>query len=294
MIFEIILFTLIDIMYQQKYRISWPTYSDHLKSMMKELMMNDDLSDVTLVTEDKKHIKANINILSACSPVFKFALKTHKTSSPIMYLRGIQYSEILSILEFIYLGEATFYEERMDEFIAVAKSLEIKELCNVTTETNDKLKDEKSNSVTSTEKEQEQGVPSNHMPKEAKQEVKIEEDVGVNNKVKCDQCHKTYANKYSMLVHKKAAHTGVKFACDQCDYQATTQGTLTLHIRSKHEGISYPCDKCEYQATIPKDLKRHTQAKHDGVKYLCDKCDYTTAWEKEISTHRRKNCPSIL
>ena len=30
--------------------------------MMKELMMNEDFSDVTLVTEDKKQIKANINI----------------------------------------------------------------------------------------------------------------------------------------------------------------------------------------------------------------------------------------
>ena len=59
------------IMHQEKYSLTWHTYSDHLRSMMKELMMNEDFSDVTLVTEDKKHIKANINILSACSPVFK-------------------------------------------------------------------------------------------------------------------------------------------------------------------------------------------------------------------------------
>ena len=89
---------------------------------MQELMMNEDFSDVTLVTEDKKHIKANINILSACSPVFKEVLKKQNNSSTIMYLRGIQYSEMESIMQFIYLGEATFYEERMDEFLAVAKS----------------------------------------------------------------------------------------------------------------------------------------------------------------------------
>ena len=49
-----------------------------------------------------------------------------------MYLRGIQFSEMESIMQFIYLGEATFFEERMDEFLAVAKSLEIKELINPT------------------------------------------------------------------------------------------------------------------------------------------------------------------
>ena len=87
---------------------------------MKEMMIDKDFSDVTLVTEDKKQIKANINILSACSPIFKDILKKEKVSSTVMYLRGIQYSEMDSIMQFIYLGEATFYEERMDEFISVA------------------------------------------------------------------------------------------------------------------------------------------------------------------------------
>ena len=62
-------------MNQEKYNITWDSYSDHLKSMMKEMMMNEDFSDVTLVTEDRKHIKTNINILSSCSPVFKDILK---------------------------------------------------------------------------------------------------------------------------------------------------------------------------------------------------------------------------
>ena len=85
-------------MHQEKYNLIWHTYSDHLKSMMKELMMNEEFSDVTLVTEDKKHIMANINILGACSPVFKEILKKQKNSSQIMYLRGIQFSEMESIL----------------------------------------------------------------------------------------------------------------------------------------------------------------------------------------------------
>merc|ERR1711911_67369 len=110
---------------------------------MKELMMNEDFSDVTLVTEDKKQLKANISILRACSPVFKDILKQEKNSSSIMYLRGIQFSEMESIMQFIYLGEATFYEERMDEFLAVAKLLEIKELCNAEPETREEPNDER-------------------------------------------------------------------------------------------------------------------------------------------------------
>ena len=47
---------------------------------MKELMMNEDYADVTLVTEDKKEVKAHMNILSACSPVFKNILKKEQNS----------------------------------------------------------------------------------------------------------------------------------------------------------------------------------------------------------------------
>ena len=53
-------------MHQEKYSLKWHTYSDHLRNMMKEMMMNEDLFDVTLVTEDKKQVKAHINILSTC------------------------------------------------------------------------------------------------------------------------------------------------------------------------------------------------------------------------------------
>ena len=131
-------------MHQEKYNLTWHSYSDHLKTMMKELMMNEDFADVTLVTEDKKQIKANTSILGACSPVFKDILKKENYSSQIMYLRGIQFPELESIMQFIYLGEATFYEERMDEFLAVAKSLEIKDLCNAETDSNDEPNDEPS------------------------------------------------------------------------------------------------------------------------------------------------------
>ena len=93
-------------MYQEKYSLTWHNYSDHLRSMMKELMMNEDFCDLTLVTEDKKHMKANSSILSTCSPVFKDILKKDRTSRQIIYLRGVQQSELEAIMQFIYLGEA--------------------------------------------------------------------------------------------------------------------------------------------------------------------------------------------
>ena len=115
-------------MNQEKFNLTWHTYTDHLREMLHDMMSSNELTDITLVSEDKKKFKAHKVVLSACSSVFKGIISDTFLSSPIIYLRGIQSFEIESILQFIYLGEATFYQERMDEFINVAKSLEINEI----------------------------------------------------------------------------------------------------------------------------------------------------------------------
>ena len=110
----------------EKFDLTWHTYTDHLREMLHGMMTSDELTDVTLVAEDKKHYKAHKVVLSACSKVFKSIIGDNYSLNPIIYLRGILSYELESILQFIYLGQATFYQERMNEFLNVGKSLEIK------------------------------------------------------------------------------------------------------------------------------------------------------------------------
>merc|ERR1712189_165497 len=108
--------------------LTWHTYTDHLREMLHDMMTSNELTDVTLVSEDKKHFKAHKVVLSASSKVFKSIISDNYSTNPVIYLRGILSYEIESILQFIYLGKATFYRERMNEFLQVGKSLEIKEI----------------------------------------------------------------------------------------------------------------------------------------------------------------------
>ena len=257
---------------------------------MKELMMNEDFSDVTLVTEDKRQIMANINILTTCSPVFKDILKKEKNSNQILYIRGVQFSELESIMQFIYLGEATFYVERMDEFLSVAKLLEIKELCNAETETKDEMYGEPSfDPVTSTEILEDLTVLDQKKmqgPQEKRMSV-----FSVNGSVNyaCDKCDKQYIKKCDLLVHIKSKHEGIKYACDQCDYQATIKKCLTKHIQLKHEAIKYACDQCDYQAKRQDILTKHIQFKHEGItrtrRYACDLCEYQATLKSNLNRH---------
>merc|ERR1712243_183454 len=93
------------------------------------MMTSNEMTDITLVSEDRKSFKAHKIILSACSPVFKSIINDGALSNPTVFLRGIHSNEIVSIPQFIYLGQASFYQERMNEFLNVATSLEIKEIC---------------------------------------------------------------------------------------------------------------------------------------------------------------------
>ena len=115
---------------QKKYNLIWQTYSDHLREMLHEMMKSNELTDVTLVCDDKRQFKAHKIVLSACSSVFKSIINDLPQTSSVIYLRGIQHQEMESILEFMYLGEASFYQERMNEFLNVAKNLQIKDMSN--------------------------------------------------------------------------------------------------------------------------------------------------------------------
>ena len=264
-------------MHEEKYTLTWHTYSDQLRDILKELSSDDSFTDVTLVTDDKKQIKAHRNILSAWSTVFKEILHINTNNNhPVIYLRGIQHSEMESILQFIYLGQAKFYEERMNEFLTVAKNLDIRELA---TGIEDGDFADVHEEDTNTETEQ--------SPIEAY-------DVGKPSNIDIDEAdhgqheHKTYSKAMTegnLTRHIQSAHVGVKYACNQCNKQFTEQSSLTRHIQSAHEGVKYACNQCDKQYQTQESLTRHFQSVHERVKYACNQCNYQATQQSNLTRH---------
>ena len=227
---------------EQKYTLTWHTYQDHLRGMMKNMITSEDFADVTLVTDDKQTVKAHRNILSACSSVFKDILQMETPNNhPVIYLRGIQYPEIESILQFMYLGEAKFYEERMDEFVMVAINLGIKELNKVDDSNHDNTSvqsgmncEEQTEEFRNIENNEEKdAVITLNEEDDSAQELETKNPVSDKSKFQCTRCDKTFSAASGLWHHEKAKHEGVKYACNQCDQQFTAPSGLTMHIKSK-------------------------------------------------------------
>ena len=254
---------------QEKYTLHWDTYSEHLRNILKEISFDASFADVTLVTDDKKQMKAHRNILSACSSVFKEILHINTNNdNPVIYLRGIQHSEMESILQFIYLGEAKFYEERMNEFLTVAKNLDIRELAKGIEDGDNAAT--ASEEYTSKDREESpiEAEPSSNIDESADGQHKTPtRAVTKGFKYHCQQCDKTYNHSSNLKVHIKNVHEGVRYGCNQCGHQATDKSHLTRHVQSKHEGVKYACNQCDHQATTQSNLKQHIQSVREGIKY---------------------------
>ena len=58
-------------MSEKKFDVYWNSYTDHLREMLQQMRSSEELTDVTLICDDKKQIKAHKNILGASSSKFK-------------------------------------------------------------------------------------------------------------------------------------------------------------------------------------------------------------------------------
>merc|ERR1712126_408993 len=121
-------------MTNEKFTLTWHSYASHFQQVLGTLLETGESSDVTLVCDDQVKFKAHKFVLKACSQVFENILEETNELKSVVYLRGENQLELKPILEFIYSGQASFYQERMKEFLRVGKDLQIKEIKEVPNE----------------------------------------------------------------------------------------------------------------------------------------------------------------
>jgi len=105
--------------------VSYKSRNETSKHLFDNLLGSEEFADVTLLCEDDHMIKAHKVVLCAFSPFFKNIMLNIPSPHPVIYITGISYKDLLSILQFIYKGETQIEDTDLNSFLDSGSKLKV-------------------------------------------------------------------------------------------------------------------------------------------------------------------------
>ncbi|KAG8240096.1 hypothetical protein J437_LFUL019315, partial [Ladona fulva] len=118
----------------EHYCLRWNNHQSNLLGVFSQLLQDEALVDVTLACEGHS-LRAHKVVLSACSAYFHGLFAAHPDRHPIVILHDAKFSELRTLVDFMYRGEVNVEYGRLSGLLRTAESLKVKGLAE-TTESN--------------------------------------------------------------------------------------------------------------------------------------------------------------
>ena len=84
--------------------LKWNDFQSNCTYAFRDLREDKDFLDVTLSCGEEQ-IQAHKVIISACSPFFRDVLRKNPHTHPLLYLKGVKFTHLQSLLTYMYRGE---------------------------------------------------------------------------------------------------------------------------------------------------------------------------------------------
>ena len=109
----------------EKYCLRWNEFETNVRQFFEKLRKEQNLFDVSLVSEDGHSMKAHRMILSAGSQFFKNIFDSNEDKNMLIYLKGVKGDKLKSMLDFLYNGEVNVAQDDLDNFLSVASEMKL-------------------------------------------------------------------------------------------------------------------------------------------------------------------------
>ena len=247
-------------MMSEKLCLKWNDFKENVNSAFGSLRNDKVFTDVNLVCEDGQQMEAHKVILASSSPFFEKILQNSKHPKPLIYLRGFQSKDFLSILDFLYFGEANVYQEDLDSFLAIAEEIHLQGLTGQTA--TPYLAEEQENPIHKRNDEVKKSkIPTNNSTVEA-----IPSEMSVDLQALDEKVKSLMKKGQNMIPNGKQANGTPRQATSSICKVCGKEGTMTSileHIERNHlEGICIPCDLCDKTFPSRPDLRKHKSSSH--------------------------------
>ena len=285
-------------------------------------MESNNLTDVTLVSEDLKSVEAHRVILSTASPVLNSLFLSHSQvgSRTVIFLSGVSHENMEALVSYIYLGQADVEdEEQFNKLLgqfqhkSILKSesniikdsaddiltKENKNICkmesNIHNEINEfiasDLKKIKHKNNTTPFADNSLTILGTNTTS-VEQICKNEKTNTICNKVRnkiCSYCSiKVEMSKLDS--HLSNCHAELLARCDHCGQQIV-KAKLRWHVKVSHETIQPTklcgIEDCQFEYYLGKQLDSHKR-KHHASLFKCDQCTHSTWATFELKRHVRE------
>ena len=256
----------------EKLCLQWNDFRDNVLSAFGSLRGEDDFADVTLACEDGKQVETHKVILAASSPFFQNLLKRNLHPHPLIYMRGVKSEDLSAIVDFLYFGETSVFQENLESFLAIAEELQLKGLVG---SKNDETKVQQKLPKMATAPKRENlakiiGETGQSLTNVDDQEIIVNENdagtVALPNNVHGNLQELDYqVNSMMARTENRNVHGQPMYQCTMCGKQAKN-AHLKYHIEAKHlDGVSIPCNLCPNMFRSRSILAAHIFKAHKNI-----------------------------
>ena len=241
-----------------KFHLTWRDYQTNVSKTFGSLRHEDNLNDVTLVSDDNVQVSAHKVVLSSCSGYFKEIFIKNKHSHPMLCLIGVKSQDVNHVLDYIYHGEVQIHQDNLDAFLEVAQKFQLEGLRG---QTENKTKVDEVDDF-KTDLNQVEMPSFTYENKLVSQPREYKNTVSLSDHTLVSEMFSSIEELDSRIDQEIFRTSYGAWQCGRCPKIAKNKGHIKEHFEKHIEGLSFPCKFCDKVYRSRYSLRQHDLKTH--------------------------------